>query len=70
MRKITLNIVGGVLLILCGIMEAFNTVIEELIDFEFKGHYTIIMLGFLHILYATTDILEGVIEIEKQTQEN
>lgn len=69
-RKITLNIVSGTLLILCGVMEAFNTVIEEFIGIEFRGHYSIMVIGLVHILYATTDILEGVTTIKEEPTEN
>ena len=70
MRKITLNIIGGSLLILCGIMEAFDTVLEDFIGIEFQGHYSIILIGIIHILYAATDILEGLITFKEQAEEN
>lgn len=69
MRKITLNIIAGVLLVLCGILEGFDTVLEEFAGVEFKGHYSIIVIALVHFIYAATDIVDGVATMKEQSED-
>lgn len=63
--KIKLNIITGILVIAAGIMEGFDTVIEEFAGIELKGHHSIILIGLLHLANAGIEILEGMTTIEE-----
>ena len=60
----SLGVVSGILLILCGILEGFDTFLEEFVGFKFEGHYSMFVLGMIHFIYALTDVLDGVLTME------
>jgi hypothetical protein len=60
----SLSVVSGILLILCGVLEGFDTVMEKVVGFDFKGHYSMFVLGMIHFIYALTDILDGFLTME------
>ena len=62
--RISLGLVTGALLILCGILEGFDTFLEEFAGFKFEGHYSMYILAMIHFLYALTDILDGTLTME------
>jgi len=45
-------------LLICGLLEAFEIVIEH-VDIAFKAHHGLIVFGVGHILASLVDILEG-----------
>ncbi len=49
----------GMMLLLCGILEATETIIEDFVNVEVKTHHGLILFGFGQILKSITDILEG-----------
>jgi hypothetical protein len=63
-KRITLGLISGILLILCGILEGTETVVEDYLNIEVKGHHSIILIGVIHFIYALTDILDGVLTME------
>lgn len=62
--RISLSVVTALLLILCGILEGFDTYLEELGGFKFEGYHSMFVLAMIHFVYALTDILEGMLTMK------
>jgi uncharacterized membrane protein SpoIIM required for sporulation len=62
--RMSLSVVSGVLLILCGILEGFDTYLENFTDFKFEGHHSMFILAGIHFVYALADFLEGTVTMK------
>lgn len=62
--RVSLGVVSGALLILCGILEGFDTFLEEFADLHFEGHHSMFILAMIHFVYALTDFLDGMLTMK------
>lgn len=49
----------GVMLLLCGVLEAVETVLEDFMEIEVRTHHGLILYGIGQIMKALTDVFEG-----------
>jgi hypothetical protein len=49
----------GIVLVLCGILEMSETLIEQFMDLDVKGHHGLMIFGLGQIMKSLVDILEG-----------
>lgn len=49
----------GMMLLICGILEATETILEDFINIDLGTHHGLIIFGFGQVLKSLTDIFEG-----------
>lgn len=54
-----LKIITSFLFIICGILEGFDTVLEETLNFEFDSSYSMFALGIIHFCSALAESFDG-----------
>lgn len=54
------NMAIGFVLLITGLMEAWDTLQEDLVHLHFKAHHGMIIFGFFNILKSVPDIFEGL----------
>ena len=54
------NLFVAVALLYSGISEGWETLQEDLVNFDAKAHHGIMLFGFYKMLHAIPDLFEGV----------
>lgn len=54
-----MNMIVGIILIFCGIMEITETALEAFLHVEVGAHHGVIIFGLQQVLISITEIIEG-----------
>jgi len=60
------NIIIGLILLLSGLNEAWDTLSEDIMNGYFGSNHGVIIFGFFHVLKYIPDIFEGVEQMTKK----
>jgi hypothetical protein len=60
------NIIIGLILLLSGLNEAWETLSEDIMNGNFGSRHGVIILGFFHVLKSINEMFEGVEHMTKK----
>ena len=60
------NIIIGIILLLSGLVEAWDTLSEDIMNGNFGAHHGVIIFGLFQILKCLPDIFEGIEDMTKE----
>ena len=64
-RSPWIDLVVGLLLIVAGLWEVFDTIPQDISDIKFRSQHAIILIGFVTVLPAIVDLFAGLEFIEE-----
>jgi hypothetical protein len=60
------NIIIGIILLLSGLNEAWETLSEDIMNGNFSTRHGVIIFGLFHVLKCIPDIFEGLEDMTKE----
>lgn len=64
------TLIIGLLMVVCGFFEAFETTFESFLGHEIGAHHGIILFGVIQVTYAFILMLEGIENIGTALEES
>ena len=61
-----INILIGLILLLSGLVEAWDTLSQDMMNGNFGVNHGVIIFGLFHILKSVPDIFEGMEKLTKE----
>ena len=55
-----LHLLVGIFAVSAGLAEVADTIMEDIVNFNLRGHHGLVVLGFWHCLTCLPDILDGI----------
>ncbi|OQY49077.1 MAG: hypothetical protein DRR08_06315 [Candidatus Parabeggiatoa sp. nov. 2] len=62
----SVNIIIGIILLLTGLSEAWETLSEDIMNGNFGAHHGVIIFGLFKVLESLSDMFEGLEHLTKE----
>lgn len=60
-----LNLVVGILFLLSGLSEAWDTLHDDIVNLNFRGSHGIIIFSIMHVMKTIPDLFEGLEYVQR-----